>query len=136
VSWNVSRAHDHPWFNTGHREGAPTVLDSILGLVKTTGPGHPVFTVTAKDIVFAFYSLGFISRRELQHSLENIAQEEQRSMFFCGPLRGRVWGQPKAGGKAVSSEPGCRRYPSPPGALAGVAATVWREQPHAGLFLW
>ncbi len=53
-------------------------------MVKATGPGHPVFTITAKDIAFCFYGLGFIGRRELQASLENFAQEEQR--LFAGRL--------------------------------------------------
>jgi hypothetical protein len=74
----ISRKHCHPWFATGHRNGAPSVLETLLGMVKTTGPGHPVFTVTAKDIVFAFYGFGFISQTELQRSLEHIADEEQR----------------------------------------------------------
>jgi hypothetical protein len=74
----ISRAHGHPWYATGHRDGAPSALEVLLGMVKTTGPGNPVFTITAKDLVFAFYSLGFIGQRELQHSLENIATEEQR----------------------------------------------------------
>ena len=50
----------------------------LLPVVKATGPGHPLFSVTAKDIVFAFYGFGLIGTRELQTSLEHIAQEEER----------------------------------------------------------
>lgn len=46
-------------------------------MIGKTGPGHP-FAVTAKDIAFALYGWGWITRRDLQTSLENVAQEEQR----------------------------------------------------------
>lgn len=79
IAMSLSREHGHPWREDGqHRAGAPSILSLILPQVKATGPGHPVFTVTAKDLVFAFYGWGLIGKRELQTSLENIAQEEQR----------------------------------------------------------
>ena len=74
---DLSRRHGHPWRPDEHLAGAPSILSLILPTVKDTGPGHP-FTVTAKDIAFAFFGWGIISQRELQTSLENIAQEEQR----------------------------------------------------------
>ena len=75
---DISRPHHHPWFASGHREDAPSLIDILRPMVKTTGPGHPVFTVTAKDLAFCFYSLGFIHRRQLQSMLEDITREEQR----------------------------------------------------------
>jgi MobA/MobL family len=74
----ISRQHGHPWYSHGNREGAPSIFDILRPMIKKTGPGHPVFTVTAKDIVFAFYRMGFSTTAELQRSLHNIAQEEQR----------------------------------------------------------
>jgi hypothetical protein len=47
-------------------------------MVADTGPGHPVFTVTAKDLLFAFYNMGMIGLTQLRGSLENIAAEEAR----------------------------------------------------------
>jgi MobA/MobL family len=73
----ISREHGHPWHANGNREGAPSIFDILRPMVAKTGPGHPVFTVTAKDIVFAFYRMGFSTTAQLQQSLENIAQEEQ-----------------------------------------------------------
>lgn len=75
---SLSQEHGHPWRENGHRSNAPSILSLILPRVKETGPGHPVFTVTAKDLAFAFYGWGLIGKRELQISLEHIAQEEQR----------------------------------------------------------
>ena len=43
---------------------------------------------------------------------------------------------PAPGLAAVSPEPGRRGLPFTPGAPAGQAATVWREKPLWGLFLW
>ncbi len=74
----ISAEHRHPWRATGHYEGAPSILDLILPRVHETGAGHPLFTVTAKDLAFAFYGWGLISKRELQRSLEHVAQEETR----------------------------------------------------------
>lgn len=75
---DISRPYHHPWFASGHREDAPSLIDILRPTVKTTGPGHPVFTVTAKDLAFCFYSLGFIHIRQLQSMLEDITREEQR----------------------------------------------------------
>ena len=75
---DISRPYHHPWFASGHREDAPSLTSLLTPMVKTTGPGHPVFTVTAKDLAFCFYSLGFINRRQLQAQLEDITREEQR----------------------------------------------------------
>lgn len=74
----LSRAHGHPWFATGHRDDAPDLLQVLLPMVADTGPGHPVFTVTAKDLLFAFYNMGMIGLTQLRGSLENIAAEEER----------------------------------------------------------
>lgn len=74
----VSREHDHPWHHLHPRADAPSIFDVLRPMIAKTGPGHPVFTVTAKDIAFAFYGFGFLSRKELQRSLENIARDEER----------------------------------------------------------
>lgn len=73
----ISRKHGHPWRAKGHRENAPSIFDVLSPMVKQTGPGHPVFTVTAKDILFAFYGMGIVGRAQLQRELENISREEQ-----------------------------------------------------------
>ena len=74
----ISRKHGHPWSRNGNRPEAPSLLDVLLPLVKDTGPGHPVFTVTAKDLAFCFYNLGILTLRQLQTNLEEITREEQR----------------------------------------------------------
>lgn len=74
----VSRRHGHPWRAKGHRDNAPSIFDVLKPMVQQTGPGHPVFTVTAKDILFAFYGMGIVGRSQLQRELENITLEEQR----------------------------------------------------------
>ncbi len=75
---SISRAHGHPWHGEHSAPNAPSILDVMLPKVKTDSPGHPVFTVTATDLVFMFYRLGFSTERDLQRSLEHIAQEKQR----------------------------------------------------------
>jgi len=74
----ISSTHGHPWHANGHRENAPSIFDVLSPMVKQTGPGHPVFTVTAKDILFAFYGMGIVGQAQLQRELENISLEEQR----------------------------------------------------------
>lgn len=74
----IQDEHGHPWFARGNRPGAPSLLDVLLPKVARTGPGHPVFTVTAKDLAFCFYSMGLLTRRQLQNSLSHIALEEER----------------------------------------------------------
>lgn len=74
----LSRNYGHPWSRNGNREEAPSLLGLLLPMVKDTGPGHPVFRVTAKDLVFCFYNLGILSLRQLQTNLEEITREEQR----------------------------------------------------------
>ena len=72
------RASQHAWFPSGDRPGAPSIRDMVLPMVARTGPGHPVFTVTAKDLVFAFYNMGLTTLPKLVADLEAIAAEEQR----------------------------------------------------------
>jgi hypothetical protein len=74
----ISRHHGHPWRANGDRPGAPSLFDVLTGMVRGGKPGHPVFTVTARDLAFAFYNMGLINRRNLQKSLENVVQEEQQ----------------------------------------------------------
>jgi hypothetical protein len=76
--WVLCKQQGYPWMGTGHRHDTPSLVELLLPKVKETGPGHPLFTVTAKDLVFAFYGFGLIGATELQTSLEYIAQEEQR----------------------------------------------------------
>lgn len=75
---DLSRTYQHPWFASGHRDDAPSLTGLLLPMVKKTGPGHPAFTVTAKDLIFCFYRLGFINPHELQNALEDITREEER----------------------------------------------------------
>ena len=72
----VSRAHGHPWQGERSAPNAPSILERLLPKVKGDGPSQPVFTVTATDLVFMFYRLGFSTERDLQRSLEHIAQEK------------------------------------------------------------
>lgn len=74
----LSRQHGHPWSRNGNREDAPSLLGILLPMVKDTGPGHPVFKVTAKDLAFCFYHLGVLTLSQLQTNLEAITREEQR----------------------------------------------------------
>jgi MobA/MobL family len=78
LSMAISRRYGHPWNIHGDRPGAPPVFDVLKPMIKGSSPGHPVFTVTARDIAFALYKWGWISRRNLQDSLENVVQEEQQ----------------------------------------------------------
>lgn len=78
AAMNLARDQGFPWRADGeHRPGTPSIFSLLQPMIGTTGPGHP-FTVTAKDIAFALYGWGWITRRDLQTSLENVAQEEQR----------------------------------------------------------
>jgi hypothetical protein len=74
----ISRRHGHPWRANGDRPDAPSVFDVLKGMIRGGKPGHPVFTVTARDIAFAFYNMGLINRQNLQKSLENVVEEEQQ----------------------------------------------------------
>jgi MobA/MobL family len=74
----ISRHHGHPWRANGDRPGAPSLFDVLTGMIRGGKPGHPVFTVTARDLAFAFYNMGLINRQNLQKSLENVVQEEQQ----------------------------------------------------------
>jgi hypothetical protein len=74
----ISRHHGHPWRANGDRTGAPSVFYVLTGMIRGGKPGHPVFTVTARDLAFAFYRMGLINRQHLQQSLENVVQEEQQ----------------------------------------------------------
>jgi hypothetical protein len=74
----ISRHHGHPWRANGDRPGGPSLFDVLTGMIRGGKPGHPVFTVTARDLAFAFYNMGLINRRNLQKSLENVEQEEQQ----------------------------------------------------------
>ena len=73
----VSRKHGHPWMAHAQRPDAPSIFNVLRPMVKETGPGHPVFTVTAKDILFAFSRLGIVSQKQLHTNLDAIAREEQ-----------------------------------------------------------
>ncbi|MEQ1711397.1 MAG: hypothetical protein ABL908_08340, partial [Hyphomicrobium sp.] len=75
----IAKAHGFPWRASGqHRADAPSVCDALKPMIAATRPTRTVFTVTAKDIAFALYGWGWLSTRDLQASLENIAQEEHR----------------------------------------------------------
>ena len=74
----LSRRYGHPWSRNGDRSDAPSLLGLLLPMVQETGPGHPVFTVTAKDLAFCFYNLGILTLSQLQTNLEEITREEQR----------------------------------------------------------
>lgn len=74
----LSRQYGHPWSRNGNRAHAPSLLGLLLPMVQETGPGHPVFRVTAKDLAFCFYHLGILSLRQLQTNLEAVTREEQR----------------------------------------------------------
>lgn len=54
------------------------MFDVLKPMIAATRPTRSVFTVTAKDIAFALYGWGWLSTRDLQASLENIAQEDHR----------------------------------------------------------
>lgn len=74
----LAREQGFPWRSDGeHRPGTPSIFSLLQSMIANTGPGHP-FTVTAKDIAFALYGWGWITQRDLQNSLENVAREEQR----------------------------------------------------------
>ncbi len=78
AAMTLAREHGFPWRGDGeHRPGTPSIFSLLQPMIANTGPGHP-FTVTAKDIAFALYGWGWITQRDLQTSLENVAREEQR----------------------------------------------------------
>ena len=74
----MARDLNFPWVGEHTRPGAPSLSEVLLPTVKDAGPGHPLFSVTAKDLAFAFYNWGFTSLHQLQTALEDIADEEQR----------------------------------------------------------
>jgi hypothetical protein len=51
-----------------------TLTDAFSNLKKPK-PDHPL--ITARDLAYAFHNLGWISKEQLQQSLEHIAQDEQ-----------------------------------------------------------
>ena len=64
------------WLPSTQETNGPKILDFLMETVRTKGPGHPWFHVSARDFAFIFYRLGLTSIDDLTHSLESIRLEE------------------------------------------------------------
>lgn len=78
---NIRRQAEHAaaentWLPKYAEKNEPSILAYLMGRTAIRKPSRFVFTVTARDLAFAFYDLGLSSLDGLHRSLENIAADE------------------------------------------------------------
>ena len=71
-------AATHTWLPRHAEQNGPGIMTFLLGEVATRKPGHPLFSVTARDLAFVFYTWGLTTLDGLRRSLQNVAEEEAR----------------------------------------------------------
>jgi hypothetical protein len=69
-------AATHTWLPKYADDNEPGIMAFLMGEVATRKPGHPVFSVSARDLAFVFYTWGLTTLAGLHRTLQNIAEEE------------------------------------------------------------
>jgi hypothetical protein len=74
----ASIAAAHTWLPKYADDNEPGIMAFLLGEVATRKPGYPVFSVSARDLAFVFYTWGLTTLAGLHRTLQNVAEEEAR----------------------------------------------------------
>jgi hypothetical protein len=109
-------AANHAWLPKYAEENGTGIMAFLLGEVATRKLGHPIWSVSARDLAFFFYTWGLTTVDGLRRSLQNVAEEEARL-------------HPKAVKKFKSRPPLPKR--TPPTFPTPAAATLKKRQAFA-----